>query len=158
MSESLRTNEQPWGIRSGRSEGMSNREQITQVAHQKWANERIAHFFGKIRAIRSKIRWANSQPCTRFFCPCLFHESKTSGPLIKNSFCEDIREISDSAQANTERSRKLKCLQIQNWLALRRVGLCAGNHCAETNFFFVYFGKSPFSGNLGSLWWYFEKN
>ena len=153
MSESLRTNEQPWGIRSGRSEGMSNREQITQVAHQKWANERIAHFFGKIRAIRSKIRWANSQPCTdwrgsdtRFFCPCLFHESKTSGPLIKIRFCEDIREISDSAQANTERSRKLKCLQIQNWLALRRVGLCAGNHCAETNFFLYILENLHFQG------------
>ena len=81
-----------------------------------------------------------------FFCPCLFHESKTSGPLIKNSFCEDIREISDSAQANTERSRKLKCLQIQNWLALRRVGLCAGNQCAETNFFLYILENLHFQG------------
>ena len=46
-------------------------EQIAQVAHQKWANERIACFFskslirsflGKKRAIRSENWWANSQP------------------------------------------------------------------------------------------------
>ena len=41
VSESLRSltkNEQPWAIRSGHSEEMSNCEQIAQVAHQKWAN------------------------------------------------------------------------------------------------------------------------
>ena len=99
MSESLRslkTNEQPWAIRSGRSEEMSDllkkfwlkktkilflvcfiyctikkniekwanrsfllisyflvndvsdRERIAQVAHQKWANEWITHFFERI--------------------------------------------------------------------------------------------------------------
>ena len=53
---SLRTNERPWAICSGRSEGMSDREQIAQVAWQK-------------QAIRSEIRWANSQPCphAKFF-------------------------------------------------------------------------------------------
>ena len=45
---SLTKNERPWAIRSGRSEEMSDREQIAQVAHQKWANEWIAHFFEQI--------------------------------------------------------------------------------------------------------------
>ena len=76
VSESLRllrTNERPQAICSGRSEGMSDREQIAQVTDQKWVNERIAHFlnkslicslcFGKKRAIHSEIRWANFQPC-----------------------------------------------------------------------------------------------
>ena len=60
VSESLRSltkNEQPWAIRSGRSEEMSNCEQIAQVAHQKWANEWTATFMSK-----SENRWANSQP------------------------------------------------------------------------------------------------
>ena len=39
---SLRANEQPWGIRSGWPEGMSDCEQIAQVTHQKWAKEQIA--------------------------------------------------------------------------------------------------------------------
>ena len=42
---SLTKNERPWAICSGRSEEMSDCEQIVQVAHQKWANEWIAHFF-----------------------------------------------------------------------------------------------------------------
>ena len=75
VSESLRwltKNEPPWAICSGSSEEISNREWIAQVAHQKWANERIASFFreslicsflGKKRAIRSKNWWANSQHC-----------------------------------------------------------------------------------------------
>ena len=33
---------------TGRSPKMSNRERIAQVAHKKWANERIAHFFERI--------------------------------------------------------------------------------------------------------------
>ena len=45
---SLTKNERPWAIRSGRSEEMSDCEQIAQVAHQKWANEWIAHFFERI--------------------------------------------------------------------------------------------------------------
>ena len=51
VSESLRLlnkNEQPRAIRSGRSEEMSDREQITQATHQKWANKWIAHFFKQI--------------------------------------------------------------------------------------------------------------
>ena len=51
VSESLRSltkNERPWAIRSGCSEEMSNRERIVQVAHQKWANEQIAHLFERI--------------------------------------------------------------------------------------------------------------
>ena len=54
-----------WAIRLHRSEEMSNHERIAQIAHQKWANEWIAHFFerfarsfifGKKRAIRSENR------------------------------------------------------------------------------------------------------
>ena len=51
VSKSLRSltkNELPWAIRSGRSDEMSDCEQIAQVAHQKWANEWIAHFFEQI--------------------------------------------------------------------------------------------------------------
>ena len=62
-------NKRPGGIRSGCSEGMSNLEQIAQVAHQNeqmsklltfWASCSFAHFFGKKRVICSKIWWANS--------------------------------------------------------------------------------------------------
>ena len=45
---SLTKNERPWAICSGRSEEMSDHERIPQVAHQKWANEWIAHFFEPI--------------------------------------------------------------------------------------------------------------
>ena len=45
---SLTKNERPWAIRSGRSEEMSDHEQIAQVAHQKGANEWIAHYFERI--------------------------------------------------------------------------------------------------------------
>ena len=37
-----------WANHSGRLEGMNNCEWITQVAHQKWANKQIAHFFEQI--------------------------------------------------------------------------------------------------------------
>ena len=68
-TEPSEQNERPWGIRSGCSEGMSNLEQIAQVAHQNeqmsklltfWASCSFAHFFGKKRVICSKIWWANS--------------------------------------------------------------------------------------------------
>ena len=45
---SLTKNERTWAIRSGRSEEMSDHERIAQVAHQKWANEWIPHFFEQI--------------------------------------------------------------------------------------------------------------
>ena len=48
VSESLRSltkNERPWEICSGRSPKMSDHERITQVAHQKWANEWITRFW-----------------------------------------------------------------------------------------------------------------
>ena len=80
VSKSLRSltkNEQPWAIRSGYSEEMSDHERIAQVAHQKLANERISCFFegithsltvflGKKRAICSENRWVNSQPCVKW--------------------------------------------------------------------------------------------
>ena len=37
LLRSLKTNEWPWATRSGRSEEISNREQITQVAQDKWS-------------------------------------------------------------------------------------------------------------------------
>ena len=63
----------------------------------------------------------------------LFHESKPSGPLInilkwfclKFRFREDIREIIDSAQANTAQSR------TPRRLTLRGVGLRAVLACEE---------------------------
>ena len=69
---SLTKNERPWAIHSVRLGEMSDREQIAQVAHQKWAKEWIAHFLskslirlflGKKRAIRLENRWVNYQPC-----------------------------------------------------------------------------------------------
>ena len=63
---------QPWAICSCCSEEMSDHERISQVAHQKWANEWIATFFwanhsghsflDKKRVIRSEIKWAISSP------------------------------------------------------------------------------------------------
>ena len=47
VSKLLTKNEQPWAIRSGRLEEMSDRERIAQVAHQNWVNERIARFFSE---------------------------------------------------------------------------------------------------------------
>ena len=61
-----------WVNRSGCSEEMSDCEQIAQVAHQKWANEWIAHFFewiahslifGQKTSDSLGNQWANSQPC-----------------------------------------------------------------------------------------------
>ena len=51
VSESLRLltkNERPWAICAGRSEEMSDCEQIAQIANQKWANEWIANFLERI--------------------------------------------------------------------------------------------------------------
>ena len=47
LLRSLTKNEQPWVFRSGQSEEMSDREQIAQVAHQKWANEWMNHFLSE---------------------------------------------------------------------------------------------------------------
>ena len=43
--------------------------------------------------------------------------------LLKIHLRGDIREKFDFTQANTARSRQLKCLQIQNWLTLGGVRL-----------------------------------
>ena len=73
LLRSLTKNERPWAIRSGRSEEMSDRERIAQVAHQIWANEWITRFLcesiirsflGKKRVMHSENRWAKSQPWT----------------------------------------------------------------------------------------------
>ena len=47
VSQLLRTNERLWGISSGCSEGMSDREKIAQLTNQKWAIERIPHFLSE---------------------------------------------------------------------------------------------------------------
>ena len=56
--------------------------------------------------------------CHEIIWHFLFHDRT---PRSRLTLCK-----SDSAQANTARSGKLKSLQIQNWLTLRRVGLCTG--------------------------------
>ena len=71
VSESLRLltkKERPWAIRSGRSEEMSDRE---QVAANEWiacSFERIAHLliFEQKLTICSENRWANSQPWVKY--------------------------------------------------------------------------------------------
>ena len=58
-----------WANCSGRSPKMSDHEQKTGVAHQKWANSSffskwlICSFFCKKQVILSENWWANSQPC-----------------------------------------------------------------------------------------------
>ena len=54
--------------------------------------------------------------------------------LLKNCFCEEIREISDSMQANTAGSQTRphmlicrKICRIQSWLTLRRVDSVQAN-------------------------------
>ena len=66
---SLTKNEQPWAIRSGPSEEMSDREQIAQVANQKWANEWIAHFLEQIAHLlifEQKTRDSLGKPMSEF--------------------------------------------------------------------------------------------
>ena len=48
VSELLGTNERLWGISSGCSEGMSDREKIAQLTNQKWVIERIPHFLSEL--------------------------------------------------------------------------------------------------------------
>ena len=57
--------------------------------------------------------------------------------LLKDSFSRRYSEI-DSAQAYTARSQKIKLAEIQNWLTLRGVRLCAGLHCMESNKYFRF--------------------
>ena len=94
--KSLRTNERPCSICSGCSEGISDCEQITQVAHKKLATEQIAHFLsGKAqtlfeqmpkRAICSKIRWVNSKP---WFWAHLINYNSKIGSLLLTVFAAD---------------------------------------------------------------------
>ena len=72
---SLTKNERPWAIRSGRSEEMSD---VSESLISLTKNERMSEsliflskslirsFLGKKQAIRSEIKWANSQPCLKF--------------------------------------------------------------------------------------------
>ena len=58
---SLKTNQRPWGNRSGCSEEMHNRERITQAAQRKWATVRES-----LRSIRgNKWPWADCSDHSR---------------------------------------------------------------------------------------------
>ena len=84
VSESLRLlskNEQPWVIRSGGSPKMSDCERIAQVAHQKWANERIAHSL----IFSQKKSYSLRKPMSKFPTQDLFH--KTCLSQQSNSMC-----------------------------------------------------------------------
>ena len=61
----LRSNKQLWAIRSDRWGQMNNCKQFSQISHDKWANEWIAHFFEQITHL-------------------LFYSPKTSNLLKKN--------------------------------------------------------------------------
>ena len=87
---------------------------------------------------------------TRFFC--LFYELNLSGPrpinrltwfLFKIRFRRDIREISDSAQANTTRSWTLCRLK------LHRVDSVQANTARSETFFFYEY--------IWETWWFFKK-
>ena len=55
LLRSLTKNERTWVICSGCSEEMSHPERISQVAHQKWENEWITHFFERITHFFERI-------------------------------------------------------------------------------------------------------
>ena len=82
VSESLSSftkNERLWVICSCCSEDMSDREQIAQVANQKWANEWIAHFLEQIAHLlifEQKTRDSLGKPMSEFpallkLCVCM---------------------------------------------------------------------------------------
>ena len=67
-------NERPWAIHSGRSEEMSDvsKSLISLTKNERmseslifFSESLIRSFFDKKRAIRSEIKWANSQPCLK---------------------------------------------------------------------------------------------
>ena len=77
----------------------------------------------------------------------LFKVNAVSGPLInrfkwfslKIRFPWDIRERSDSAQANTAQSQKNKFSNIKNWPTHCGVRLCSVTAaCTESNNFFAF--------------------
>ena len=101
---SLTKNEQPWAIRSHRSEEMSDCERIAQVAHQKWANEWIAHFFEQIAhslifGQKTSNSFGNQMsefpalepgfPTWRVFCS-LFCASLRAWPRTRISYLESL--------------------------------------------------------------------
>ena len=81
---SLRENERLWANRSLCSEGMSDCDQIAQVAHQKWADEQIAHFFEQIAHFAQR-EWVIV--------------SKLLRSLIKN---EQITQVAHQKRANEQ--------------------------------------------------------
>ena len=109
LLRSLTKNEQPWVICSDHSQKMSNLERITQVAHQKLANDWIAGFllrelliclfFSEKPSIHSENRWANFQPrvklknecwnCTGFWSPTSLCSALhyASFKIYENSHC-----------------------------------------------------------------------
>ena len=96
MSESLKSlsgNEQPWANHSGRSRQMSNCEQFSQVAHDKWANERFAQ---KIWLNKSKILFF-SMFYIRFFLFTMWVKCSRCSPKMS--------DVSESLRTLTKNER-----------------------------------------------------
>ena len=129
VSQSLRSltkNERPWAIRSGRSEEMSDREQIAQVAHQKWANEWIAHFFQQIthllifgQKMSDSPRWGNSQPWKMGPQMWEFFRSKLTRSWSLQRMYLDLKNIGDvSSTLSASESMLLLslCEAVKQWI------------------------------------------
>ena len=78
LLKSLRTNEQMWAIRSGRSGQMSDCERIAQVAHEKWAN-----VSDSLRSLRTNEWMSKSLGILSKSLMFLFSSQKMSNPLKK---------------------------------------------------------------------------
>ena len=81
---------QKWAMWANRSEEMSNRERIAQVAHQKWANEWIARFFERIAHslnFRQKTSDSLGKPMSEYPTMLLSWPSYAGGGLGGTSTC-----------------------------------------------------------------------
>ena len=102
MSESLKSlsgNEQPWANHSGRSRQMSNCEQFSQVAHDKWANERFAQ---KIWLNKSKILFF-SMFYIRFFLFTMWVKCSRCSPKMSD-VSESLRTLTKNERPSAIRS------------------------------------------------------
>ena len=97
-------------------------KQGTKITQKCWTagseaydNRKTSHFSPTSCIKLQYLKWQYHKICWHFF-----HESNPYGPLInmlkwfllKVRFCGDIRELSDSAQANTARRKTLKKLNM----------------------------------------------
>ena len=86
LLRSLTKNERPWAIRL---EKMSDRERSAQVAHQKWANERIARFFEGIAhslIFGQKTSDSLGKPMSEFPALVLYLVSREISLCVKGNF------------------------------------------------------------------------